>query len=45
MCRVYLHQASMGKSNQKIGKAHNYPSLQKSYSNSCKGNGGHEKKN
>ena len=44
MCRVYLHQASMGKSNQKIGKTHNYPSFRKSYSTSCKGIGGHKKK-
>ena len=29
MCRVYLHQASMGKSSQKIGKTHNYPSFGK----------------
>ena len=44
MCRVYLHQASMGKSNQKIGKAHSYPSFRKSYSTSCKSIGGHKKK-
>ena len=24
MCRVYVHQASMGRSSQKIGKTHNY---------------------
>ena len=29
MCRVYLHQASMGKSSKKIGKIHNYPSFWK----------------
>ena len=34
----------MGKSNQKIGKTHNYPSFRKSYSTSCKGIGGHKKK-
>ena len=34
MCRVYFHQATMGKPNQKIGKTHNYPDLQKSYSTS-----------
>ena len=44
MCRVYLHQASMGKLNQKIGKSCNYPSFRKSYSASCKGIGGHKKK-
>ena len=44
MCRVYLHQAIMGKSNQNIGKTHNYPSFRKSYSTICKGIGGHEKK-
>ena len=44
MCRVYLHQASMGKSSQKIGKIHNYPSFRKSYSTSCKGIGGHKNK-
>ena len=44
MCRVYHHQASMGKSNKKIAKTHNYSSFQKSYSTSCKGIGGREKK-
>ena len=44
MCRVYLHQAIMGKSNQNIGKTHNYLSFRKSYSTICKGIGGHEKK-
>ena len=44
MCRVYFHQAAMGKSNLKIGKTHNYPSVLKSYSSSCKGIGGHKKK-
>ena len=44
MCRVYHHQASMGKSYKKIGKTHNYSSFQKSYSTSCKGIGGREKK-
>ena len=34
----------MGKSSQKIGKIHNYPSFRKSYSTSCKGIGGHKKK-
>ena len=34
----------MGKSNQKIGKTHNYSSFWKSYSTSCKGIGGHKKK-
>ena len=29
MCRVYLCQASMGKSSEKIGKTHNYPSFWK----------------
>ena len=40
MCRVYL-PASMGKSNK---KTHNYPNFRKSYSTSCKGIGGHKKK-
>ena len=44
MCRVYHHQASMGKSNQKIGKTHIYPSFRKSYLTSCKGIGDHKKK-
>ena len=34
----------MGKSNQKIEKTHNYPSVPKSYSTSHKGNGGCKKK-
>ena len=44
MCRVYLHQASMGKLNKKIRKTRNYPSFRKSYSTSCKSIGGHNKK-
>ena len=44
MYRVYLHQPSVGKSNQKIGKTCNYPSFRNSYSSSCKGIGGHKKK-
>ena len=43
MCRVYFHQDTMGKSNQKIGKTHNYPSVQQCYSTSHKGIGGHKK--
>ena len=35
MCRVYLHQVSMRKSNQKIGKTQ-FPSFLKSYSTSRK---------
>ena len=42
MCRVYLYQASIGKSNHKIGKTRNYPSLQKHYSTSCKCTGSHK---
>ena len=42
MCRIYLHQASMGKSSQKIGKSHSYLSFRKRYSTSCKGIGGHK---
>ena len=34
----------MGKSNQKIGKTLNYPSVQKSYWTSCKDIGGHKKR-
>ena len=34
----------MGKSNQKIGKTHIYPSFRKSYLTSCKGIGDHKKK-
>ena len=37
MCRVCFHQATMGKSNQKIGKTHNHPSVQNIYSTSRKG--------
>ena len=44
MCKAYLHQASMGKLNQKFGKTCHYPSFWKSYSTSCKGIGGHKKK-
>ena len=44
MCRVYLHQTSMAKSNKKIGKTHDYPTFRKSYSTSCNGIGGHRKK-
>ena len=44
MCRVYFHQAIMGKSNQKIEKIHNYPSVRKGYSTSHKGIGGCKKK-
>ena len=44
MCKVYLHQASMGKLNEKVGKTCNYLSFWKSYSTSCKGIGGHKKK-
>ena len=44
MCRVYLHQAIMGKSNQTIGKTQNYPSVPKSYSTSGNGIGGRKKK-
>ena len=43
MCRVYLHQAIMGKSIQAIEKTHNYPSVPKSYSTSRNGIGGHKK--
>ena len=43
MCRVYLHQAIMGKSNQTIEKTHNYPSVPKSYSTSRNGIGGRKK--
>ena len=32
MCRVYFHQATMGKSNEKLGKTLDYPSVQKRYS-------------
>ena len=44
MCRVYFHQATMGKLNQKIGKTRNYPSVRKSYSTSRKGFGSLKKK-
>ena len=44
MCRVYFHQATMGKSNQKIGKTHNHPSVQKIYSTSLKGIDDNKKK-
>ena len=37
MCRVYFHQATLRKSNQKIKKIHNYPSARKGYSTSHKG--------
>ena len=43
MCRVYLHQAIMGKSNQTIEKTHNYPSVPKSYSTSRNGIGGRKR--
>ena len=43
MCRVYLHQAIMRKSNQTIEKTHNNPSVPKSYSTSYNGIGGHKK--
>ena len=43
MCRVYLHQAIMGKSNQTKEKTHNYPSVPKSYSTSRNGIGGRKK--
>ena len=39
MCRVCFHQATIRKSNQKIGKTHNYPSVRKIYSTSRKGIG------
>ena len=42
MCRVYFHQATMGKSNKKIGKTQ--PSVRKSYSASHKGIGGYKRK-
>ena len=29
MCRVYFHQATLGKSNQKPGKTLDYPGVQK----------------
>ena len=29
MCRIYFHETTMGKSNQKIEKTHNYPSVPK----------------
>ena len=29
ICRVYFHQATIGKPNQNIGKTHNYPGVQK----------------
>ena len=44
MCRVYFHQDTMEKPNQKIGKTLNYPSVQKSYSTSHKDIGGHKKR-
>ena len=44
MYRVYFHQATMGKSYQKIEKIQNHPSVQKSYSTSCKGIGGRKNK-
>ena len=46
MCRVYFHQAIMGKSNQTIGKTYlsvNYLSVPKRYSTSPNGNGGRKK--
>ena len=43
MCRVHFHQATLGKSNQKLER-HKYPSLRKSYSTSRKGIDGREKK-
>ena len=44
MCRVYLHQAIMGKSNQtNTQKTHNYPSIPKHYSTSPNGIGGRKK--
>ena len=43
MCRVYLHQAIMGKSNQTIEKTHNYPSVPKRYATSPNGIGGRKK--
>ena len=44
MCRVYFHQATMGKSNQKTAKTSNYPCVWKSYSASHKGIGGPKKR-
>ena len=44
MCRVYFLQSTMGKSNQKIGKTDNYSGAQKTYSTSCKGYAGRQKK-
>ena len=44
MCRVYFHQATMRKSNQKIEKINNHPSVRKGYSTSDKGIGGCKKK-
>ena len=44
MCRVCFHQATMGKSNQKIGKAHNHPSVPNIYSTSRKDIGDSKKK-
>ena len=29
MCRIYFHETTKGKSNQKIEKTHNYPSVPK----------------
>ena len=44
MCRAYFHQATMGKSNQKVGKTKTkYTSVGKSYSISHKGIGGCKK--
>ena len=41
MCRAYFHQATMGKSNQKVGKTKKkYTSFRKSYSISHKDIGG-----
>ena len=40
---ISIKLPTMGKSNQKIGKTHNYPSVQKSYLTSCTAIGGRKK--
>ena len=44
MCRIYFHQTTMGKSNEKIEKTLNYCSVRKSFSISRKDIGDHKKK-
>ena len=43
MCRVYFHQATIGKQIKKLEK-HKYPGFRKSFSTSRKGIGGRKKK-